>query len=124
MALTETDKTRIKTQIIASLHKEYPNRFKDINMDNPDLAMLQIVVNITRYDKGSAFGRLMLAVIGGMHIDADVILNDYASKECLARYETKKTFAWGGIYGGMTRIEDIEEGFSKAVVASFMEPKK
>jgi hypothetical protein len=44
----------------------------------------------------------MLAGLGQIHIDADVILREYEKNESLAKYEVKKTFAWGGIYGGAT----------------------
>lgn len=124
VALTAADRDRILTQITASVRKEYPSRFKDINSGKPDDLTMQAVVNITQYDKGSAFGRFMLAGLGAMHINADISLNDLLSKQCLGKYECKKTFAWGGLYGGSTRIEDIEEGFAKAVAASIAEAKK
>lgn len=124
VALTATDKDRILTQIIASVRKEYPSRFEDINSGKPDDLTMEAVVNMTKYDKGSAFGRFMLAGVGAMHINADISLNDLLSKQCLGKYECNKTFAWGGLYGGSTRIEDIEEGFAKAVAASIAEGKK
>ena len=124
VALTPADRERILTQITAAILKEYPARFKEINVATQDPAKLQAIVNITRYDKGSAFGRFMLAGLGAMHIDADISLNDLPSKQCLAKYECKKTFAWGGIYGSATGIEDIEEGFAKAVAAAIVEGNK
>jgi hypothetical protein len=124
VALTPIDKERILAHIIANLHKEYPARFKEINAANQAPSKLQVIVNIVRYDKGSAFGRFMLAGLGAMHIDADIILNDLDTKQYLAKYECKKTFAWGGLYGGSTKIEDIEEGFSKAVAAAIVEGNK
>ena len=33
----------------------------------------------------------------------------------LGEYEVKKTFAWGGIYGASTKIEDVEAGFAEGV---------
>jgi hypothetical protein len=59
----------------------------------------------------------MLAGLGQIHIDADVILREYEKNESLAKYEVKKTFAWGGIYGGATGIEEVETGFARAVVS-------
>lgn len=124
VALTPGDRERILTHIIANLHKEYPARFKEINSANQDPSKLQVIVNVVRYDKGSAFGRFMLAGVGAMHIDADIILNDSDTKQFLAKYECKKTFAWGGLYGGSTKIEDIEEGFAKAVATAIVEGHK
>jgi opacity protein-like surface antigen len=124
VALTATDNNRIQTQIVANLRKEYPNKFKEVNPAKTDAQTLQAIVNITKYDKGNAFARFMLAGLGGMHIDADITLNDLSTGQCLGKSECKKTFAWGGIYGGSTKIEDIEEGFGKAAAASIAEAKK
>jgi hypothetical protein len=70
---------------------------------------------IKRYDEGDSFARAMLAGLGQMHIDADLCVSEYASKETLGTCEITKTFGWGGIYGAATRIEDIEDGFAQAV---------
>jgi hypothetical protein len=124
VALTPTDDKRIENQIVANLRTEYPNKFKEVNPAKPDAQTLQAIVNITKYDKGNAFARLMLAGLGSMQIKADILLNDLAKGQCLGKSECKKTFAWGGAYGGSTRIEDIEEGFAKAVAAAIAEAKK
>ncbi len=62
---------------------------------------------MTRYDKGSAFARFMLAGLGQIHVDATVSLRDPARDVSLGEYEVNKTFAWGGIYGASTTIEDV-----------------
>jgi len=46
-----------------------------------------------------------------------VVLGDQATQNTLGRYEVTKTFAWGGIYSAVTRIDDVEEGFASAVAA-------
>ena len=124
VSLTTTDDNRIKTLIVANLRTEYPNKFREINPAKPNSQTLQAIVNITKYDKGNSFARLMLAGLGSMQIKADIILNDLANRQCLGKSECKKTFAWGGLYGGSTKIEDIEEGFAKAAAASIAEAKK
>jgi len=124
LELTTTDKDRILGQIIASLNKDYPARFKQINPATPGASTLNALITITRYDRGNAFARQMLAGLGSMHIDANVGLSDYETKQTLGTFECKKTFAWGGMYGGSTTIENIEEGFAKAVAASIAEGKK
>jgi len=85
---------------------------------------MQALVYIKRYDEGNAFARVMLAGLGQMHIDATVTLKDMETKEQLAKYDVNKTFAWGGIYGGVTRITDLEDGFGKAVAASMSGKKE
>ena len=60
----------------------------------------------------------MLAGLGQMHIDADVVLRDPRSGTTFATYDVDKTFAWGGIYGASTSITDIEDGFAQSVAAA------
>jgi hypothetical protein len=59
----------------------------------------------------------MLAGLGQIHIDGNVVLQDQATGDTLGQYEVTKTFAWGGIYGVATRMDDVEEGFAGAVAA-------
>ena len=61
----------------------------------------------------------MVAGLGQIHIAADVQLIDVASGHVLARYTIEKIFAWGGMYGGSTTVEDVEAGFAQSVVAVF-----
>lgn len=102
-------------QIIAAIKKDHPSKFKRINEGSSDPATIKAIVNITRYDKGSAFARAMLAGLGQMKINADVTLIDSLANEPLCKFEATKTFAWGGIYGATTSIETVQEGFAKAV---------
>lgn len=118
--ITSSDKERILMQIIAAIKKDHSRRFKRINEGNPDPATLKSIVNITRYDKGSAFARAMLVGLGQIKINADVTLIDSISNAPLCKNEVTKTFAWGGIYGATTSIETVEEGFAKAVADSIV----
>lgn len=118
--LTSVDKERILNLIIKNIRSESSIRFHTINSTTPSSSTLHASVVIKRYDKGNAFVRFFLAFFGQMHIDADVILDNLSTKEKIAQYEVTKTFAWGGVYGSATSIQDIEEGFSKAVAASIL----
>ncbi len=71
-------------------------------------------IHFTRFDKGSAFARAMLIGLGQIHIDAIVTLVK-ADGTSVGEYKVRKTFALGGIVGAVTRIEDVEIGFSKSV---------
>ena len=123
--LTAEGKERIQKRITKFVKEDSPQRFKEINPATPGPSTLLTHVLIKRYDSGNAFARLMLAGLGQMHIDADVCVSDLATKEEHGRCEVTKTFAWGGLYGGATRIEDLEDGFSEAVAAFILgEPAK
>src|SRR5215469_16394247 len=95
VTLSPTEKERISRLIVDTIKKREPNRFADINPLTAAPSTLHASVNVTRYDKGNAFARFMLAGLGQMHIDAHVVLSDQATQDTLGRYEVTKTFAWG-----------------------------
>lgn len=124
IALSPTDLSRIKSKIIANLKSERPGRFTEIDPATPGATTMDTCVKVNKYDKGNAFARAMLAGLGQMHIEAEVTSKNWETKDLIAKYSVSKTFAWGGIYGGTTTIEDIEDGFAKAVVASLLGEKE
>lgn len=122
--LAISDMDRIKALIAKNIPDESSNRYKCVEGPAAGSNTIAAKVTITRYDEGNATARLMLAGLGQMHIDADIALSDFTTGELLFRSEVKKTFAWGGLYGGSAQITDIEEGFSRAVAASLANPGK
>lgn len=70
----------------------------------------EIEVLLTQYEKGNAFARFMLAGLGQIHIDSHVAVLALPDRTKVGEFDIDKTFAWGGIYGGTTSIEDVEEG--------------
>ncbi len=94
--LSKLDKKRLTQRIKDNITTEKPHRFKTINRKPSNRKKLRAVVSIKEYDEGSKFARFMLPGLGQIHIDADIILSDYLSKNKLAQYEITKTFAWGG----------------------------
>jgi hypothetical protein len=74
-----------------------------------------VEVTVTTYDKGSAFARAMLAGLGQIHIDAQVNVFLLPAHEKISDFTIHKTFAWGGVYGASTSIEDAELGFADGV---------
>ena len=63
----------------------------------------------------------MIAGLGQIRIGADVLLIEPANNQTVGEFEVSKDFAFGGIYGGTTRIEDVEDGFARSVAAIFKE---
>lgn len=117
---TETE--RIMRRVIEAIQKKAPERFAEINGKPGEGTQprLQMSVELTRYDKGSSFARFMLAGLGQIHIDGRVKLTESPNDTPLAVYEVTKTFAWGGIYGGSTSIEDVEVGFAEGVADAIL----
>ena len=113
--MTAADRERIAALVAQKVNVLAPNRFADVAAATPDSETLQATIAFTRYDQGNAFARFMLAGLGQIHIDADVTLEDRVLQTVLGKFKVTKTFAWGGIYGGATRINDVEEGFAEAV---------
>ena len=77
---------------------------------------------ITQYDEGNAFARAMLAGLGQIHIDEDfaLLLSTTDANDPVAEFALHKTFAWGGLYGGVTGIEKIEDTFARGVAEAIV----
>ena len=112
--ITEVAMERIVDDIIGWIETENPDFYDYINPTVVKEPAVQANIIFTKYDKGNAFARAMLAGLGQMHIDAELILKDKNAQKVIAKYEINKTFAWGGTVGAFTEIEDCEEGFAKA----------
>lgn len=89
---------------------------------------LHMHIVFTRYDEGNAFARFMLAGLGQIHVATDVTLKDQGADTVLGRYDVSKQFAFGGIYGGSTTVQDVEKGLAagiaEIVVPGTAVPKK
>jgi hypothetical protein len=95
--IADVDKQRISAVIVSKLDVRCAN-----NPPNNDAKDCLVAVTITRYQKGNAFARAMVAGLGQIHIDADVKITASATNEKIADFTVAKTFAWGGIYGAAT----------------------
>ena len=60
----------------------------------------------------------MLAGLGQIHIDGTVSVYQMPEHKLVGEFTLNKTFAWGGIYGAATSIEDIENTFADGVAAN------
>lgn len=120
VAMTGADLQRILDQVKADITAAHPGMILASDQPSapsagPNIAKVKIV--FTQYDDGNAFARFMLMGLGQIHIDGDVIFTDAANGQQIAEYKVSKDFAFGGIYGGTTRIEDVEKGFALSVAA-------
>jgi len=75
---------------------------------------VKLNIHITKFERGNAFARMVMMGLGQIRIEADVDLIDRSGHK-MAEYKVAKDFALGGIAGGTTSIEDVEEGFAKSV---------
>jgi hypothetical protein len=116
-----SDRDRIVALVLRKVQGQIPERFADVSATPTAADILHVTINFTRYDEGSAFARMMLAGLGQIHIDADVVGEDRMRQEVLMKSKVTKTFAWGGIYGGATGIRDVEDGFAEAVAKLLLE---
>ena len=112
--LTPEDTGRITQFVTADIQEAAPGLLGGAGAGTKSV---QIIV--TRYDAGSAGARLMLAGLGQIRLDADVLVVDRATGQKAAEYKVSKQFAFGGIYGAVTSIQDVEKGFSRSVAALF-----
>ncbi len=110
VSLMDYEKERLAETIEAKI-----NAKQVLNPAGTEKRQFEIDVTITRYDKGSAFGRLMLAGVGQIHVDGHVYVYQLPAKEKVGEFNLAKTFAWGGMYGATTTIEDAEQGFAEGI---------
>ncbi len=83
----------------------------------------EVEVAISRYDKGSAFARAMLAGLGQIHIDGVATVYQQPGKHKIAQFEQNKTFAWGGIYGASVTMDTIEDTYAKGIAEAVCQGK-
>lgn len=117
--LLAVDKERIREVIADKL-----DRRRLLNPPTGDPHSCTVNVTITRYQRGNAFARAMLAGLGQIHIDGNVLATDTPSNQTLDQFKIAKTFAWGGIYGAATSMEDIERTFADGVAAALTGQKE
>jgi len=119
--ITSEEKYRIVNLIKQKIKEKDTNRFNLVYESDASPRRIRATIKFKRYEKGSAADRLMLAGLGQIHIEADFLIEEMESNSMLAKYYVTKTFAWGGLYGGLTRIEDVEDGFADAIVSILFE---
>jgi hypothetical protein len=78
----------------------------------------EVDLHLSRYQKGNAFARAMLAGLGQIHVEGKIAVFHMPEHRPAGEFELKKTFAWGGAYGAGTSIEDIENTFADGVAAA------
>lgn len=110
VAILPVEKERLSQQIEAKvLSKAHDAK------PAPQPRNFAIEVTLSQYEKGNAFARAMLAGLGQIHITGDVKVYLLPERTPIGEFTIKKTFAWGGIYGGITSMETVEEGFAEGV---------
>jgi hypothetical protein len=112
------DLQRVTQLVQSDLSTAYPGRLLPSGATARP-GEIKIDMTFTTFDPGNAFLRGMQAGLGQIHIAANVQLEDATSGKVTASYVVTKTFAWGGIYGATTTIQDVETGFAASVVAIF-----
>ncbi len=117
--MMDIDKQRLELLIVSKI-----NTKKRENTNTADPRQYEFNVVITRYEKGNAFARFMLAGLGQIHIDAHVTVFALPAKEKYAEFDINKTFAWGGLVGASTKIEDVEPAFAEGIANAVVETQQ
>ena len=106
-----------KTQLAEIITQKIDSR-KILNNGQAQKKTFEINVVMTQFEKGNAFARAMLAGLGQIHLDGEVRLVLTPDQTTVGAFTVSKTFAWGGIYGSSTRIDDLEPIFADSVAAA------
>lgn len=104
--------------ILSEIIKQKVDQRKVSNMREGEKRDYEVDLKVTRFQKGNAFARAMLAGLGQIHLDAEVTLLRLPDRKEEGKFTMAKTFAWGGIYGASTSMEDIEKTFGDGVAAA------
>ena len=91
---------------------------KVANLRGGDARSYEIYLHVIRYDRGNGFARFMMAGLGQIHIEGKIDVYQLPGHTLVGEFDLKKTFAWGGIYGATTSVEDIENTFADGVAAA------
>jgi hypothetical protein len=114
VGILPAEKERLGEKIKAKIDAK-----KVANSRSGDGKIYQVDLQLSRYDKGSPFARAMLAGLGQIHLDGTVSVYQTPEHVLVGEFGVSKTFAWGGIYGASTSMEDIEgavaDGIADAV---------
>lgn len=119
VVIDEYEKQRLARNILGKIDMQ-----KLQNPDSSGKREYEIAILVTRYEKGNAFARFMLAGLGQIHIDAKASIFLLPERTKVSEFDIDKTFAWGGIYGGITSIEDVEHGFAEGVAKAVTSAKE
>jgi Domain of unknown function (DUF4410) len=88
------------------------------NLRGGEARSYEIYLHVTRYDRGNAFARFMMAGLGQIHIEGKIDVYQLPARTLVGEFDLKKTFAWGAFYGAFTSMEDIENTFADGVAAA------
>jgi hypothetical protein len=104
--------------VLAEIIQQKVDQRKIANASQAEKRDFEVSMLVTRFQKGNAFARAMLAGLGQIHLDAVVTLLRLPDRKEEGKFTLSKTFAWGGIYGASTSMEDIEKTFGDGVAAA------
>jgi len=117
VTVPESAQARVKALIKDEILECCRGRFENISLGDPGADHLLFNVKFTIYEEGNRFARFILAGLGSMQIHADVEIKDAKSGRIIYGGEAGKTFGWGGVYGAVTGMDDLEKGLAKEIVA-------
>jgi hypothetical protein len=125
---TSADLSRITQLTKAKVEELAPARFKTIGVAGPgeDASAtgaepyLNADLTLTCYERGDAAARFLMAGLGQMQISGELTLSEQPVDRPVGRYNIDKSFAWGGVYGATTDIEDIEAAFAEAAAEAIL----
>lgn len=120
VSLDEVGFSRLRDQIVQEIQQHPDNHFAHIQVAPAEGPGLEADLVLTQYDEGNAGMRFILAGLGAMAMEGDLTLRDGATQQVLRQQRVSKVFAWGGIYGAITTIQDVEVGFGKAVAEALV----
>jgi hypothetical protein len=108
---------RLSQRLGKSFRTASGNKLIPVSLEGAEEGTLAVQVYITRYDDGLALSKWAFTEPGSMHIDGEVTLSDWESKEKLAVFDVSQEYDRTRTFGGLESIEQLEPQFTEGVVA-------
>ncbi len=117
--LSREVRDRLTRLISDSILTGFAGKYTPVSADYAGPRTLYTQISITRYDDGRAFAASVYRGPDRMHIDGEVVLSDWQTREKLVEFEMLQTYDLNNSIGTMTipRIDELEPEFALKVVA-------
>ena len=117
VSLSRQVRERLTRRIGESISTGCAGKYTPVSVDKAGPRTLYTQIFITRYDDGRDFAVSVFQIPERMHIDGDVILSDWQTREKLVEFEMLQTYDRNNSIGRFPRIDELEPEFAQKVVA-------
>ena len=116
VSLSRQVRDRLTRRIGDSIRTGFAGKYTPVSADKAGPRTLYTQIFITRYDDGRDFAASFFQTPDRMHIDGEVVLSDWQTREKLVEFEMLQTYDRNNSIGRFPRIDELEPEFAQKVV--------